>query len=307
MPNKINELGNKYGKLTVLYKAETEKGKPIKWHCLCECGNEKDILGTMLRSGNTKSCGCLQRKRAAESNIERAGGELVGKKFCRLTVLEEFLLPQLYGKNQRFCKCKCDCGNIVEVPASRLKSGHTQSCGCLRKEKISERSIIREEGNRYGKLTVISEYGRDSNGRVLWLCLCDCGNEKIVLGKTLRAGLCNSCGCLKSRGEERTLRALIELGLDFKQEYSFDKLYLNEGWPLRFDFAIFEDGEVIALIECQGEQHYGKNKFFLDNSLQIRDNLKKKFCLENKIPLIEIPYYDYDKIDTEYLRRVMNL
>ena len=42
-------------------------------------------------------------------------------------------------------------------------------------------------------------------------------------------------------------------------------------------------------------------------SRKIRDNLKKKFCLENKIPLIEIPYYDYDKIDTEYLRRVMNL
>lgn len=167
--------------------------------------------------------------------------------------------------------------------------------------------FIDETGNKYGKLTVLYKAETEKGKPIKWHCLCECGNEKIVLGKTLRAGLCNSCGCLKSRGEERTLRALIELGLDFKQEYCFDKLYLNEGWPLRFDFAIFEDGEVIALIECQGEQHYGKNKFFLDNSLQIRDNLKKKFCLENKIPLIEIPYYDYDKIDTEYLRRVMNL
>ena len=74
----IDETGNKYGSLTVLYKTETEKGKPIKWHCLCECGNEKDILGTMLRNGNTKSCGCLQRKRAAESNIERTGGSVIG-------------------------------------------------------------------------------------------------------------------------------------------------------------------------------------------------------------------------------------
>ena len=74
----IDETGNKYGSLTVLYKAETEKGKPIKWHCLCECGNEKDILGTMLRNGNTKSCGCLQRKRTAESNIERTGGSVIG-------------------------------------------------------------------------------------------------------------------------------------------------------------------------------------------------------------------------------------
>ena len=102
----IDETGNKYGKLTVLYKAETEKGKPIKWHCLCECGNEKDILGTMLRNGNTKSCGCLQRKRAAESNIARAGGELTGKKFCRLTVLEEFL-----GKIKDFVNANA----IVEI------------------------------------------------------------------------------------------------------------------------------------------------------------------------------------------------
>ena len=89
--------------------------------------------------------------------------------------------------------------------------------------------------------------------------------------------------------------------------YCFDNLYLNQGWPLRFDFAIFENGKVITLIECQGEQHYNKDEFFTDDSLLIRDNLKKKFCLENKIPLIEIPYYDYDKIDAEYLRRVMNL
>ena len=261
----------------------------------------------MLRNGNTKSCGCLQRKRAVESNIARAGGSIIGQKFGRLIVLEEFFLPQPNGKNQRFCKCQCECGNTVEVSASHLKDGHTQSCGCLNKEITSKLAVIREEGNRYGKLTVLKEYGRDSDGRVLWMCVCDCGNEKIALGKSLRAGLCNSCGCLKSRGEERTLRALIELGLEFKQEYCFDKLYLNQGWPLRFDFAIFKNGEVIALIECQGEQHYSKNKFFADDSLSIRDNLKKKFCLESEIPLIEIPYYDYDKIDTEYLRRVMNL
>ena len=110
-----------------------------------------------------------------------------------------------------------------------------------------------------------------------------------------------------SRGEIKICDILDAAGLDYQEEYIFPDLVSSSGRPLRFDFAIFEDGEVIALIECQGEQHYSKNKFFTDDSLLIRDNLKKKFCLENKIPLIEIPYYDYDKIDTEYLRRVMNL
>lgn len=303
----IDETGNKYGSLTVLYKAETEKGKPIKWHCLCECGSEKDILGTMLRNGNTKSCGCLQRKRAAESNIERTGGSILGQRFNRLVVIEEYMVPQTNGKNQRFCKCKCDCGNISEIAASHLKSGHTQSCGCLNKEIVSEQTIIREEGNRYGKLTVVEEYGRDKNNRILWRCLCDCGNEKIALGKTLRAGLCNSCGCLKSRGEERTNHALSELGIDFKQEYVFEELCLNQGWPLRFDFAIFDNKKVVALIECQGEQHYKKTSKYYSDTLFLRDKMKKDFCKEKGIPLIEIPYSDYDKIDSDYLRRVMKL
>ena len=38
-----------------------------------------------------------------------------------------------------------------------------------------------------------------------------------------------------------------------------------------------------------------------------RDARKDVFCKEKGIPLIEIPYSDYDKIDTEYIRRVMNL
>lgn len=64
MPKLINEIGNKYGKLTVLERAKTKK-KGVYWHCRCECGNEVDVLGTSLRNGNTKSCGCLQKEKAS--------------------------------------------------------------------------------------------------------------------------------------------------------------------------------------------------------------------------------------------------
>ena len=36
------------------------------WHCKCDCGNEKDVLGTSLRYGATISCGCVQRQRASQ-------------------------------------------------------------------------------------------------------------------------------------------------------------------------------------------------------------------------------------------------
>jgi len=67
--NFIDETGKKYGKLTILYPTKKRANNCVIWHCLCECGNECDISGDSLRSGNTKSCGCLGRS-AGEWKIE---------------------------------------------------------------------------------------------------------------------------------------------------------------------------------------------------------------------------------------------
>ena len=55
---------------------------------------------------------------------------LIGKKFNRLTVISFFGTHQ----NKNKWRCKCICGNFCLVTAHKLKSGHTQSCGCLHKE-----------------------------------------------------------------------------------------------------------------------------------------------------------------------------
>lgn len=50
-------------------------------------------------------------------------------------------------------------------------------------------------GQPFGRLIVIREYGRDAHGNVLWLCRCECGNEIIVRGDSLRNEHTTSCGC----------------------------------------------------------------------------------------------------------------
>lgn len=72
-----DEIGNVYGYLTVIERAPSNKDGRAMWKCKCKCGNEVIVLGKRLRSGNTKSCGCYQRERAAQSNMDRVGS-LVG-------------------------------------------------------------------------------------------------------------------------------------------------------------------------------------------------------------------------------------
>lgn len=51
-------------------------------------------------------------------------------------------------------------------------------------------------GTRFNMLTVIERVGTDSSGRVLWKCICDCGNETVVPSYCLTSGHTKSCGCL---------------------------------------------------------------------------------------------------------------
>lgn len=51
-------------------------------------------------------------------------------------------------------------------------------------------------GKRFGRLVVIKDSGfRNPKGMVLWLCACDCGKQKIILGSNIRSGTTVSCGC----------------------------------------------------------------------------------------------------------------
>ena len=53
--------GQKFGRLTVIKRIyPNTKFRLINWLCKCDCGKEKIVKGTDLRSGNTKSCGCLK-------------------------------------------------------------------------------------------------------------------------------------------------------------------------------------------------------------------------------------------------------
>lgn len=55
--------------------------------------------------------------------------------------------------------------------------------------------LIDLTGQRFGRLYVLCEAGRSNSGKALWLCQCDCGNKKTIVGGDLRNGRTTSCGC----------------------------------------------------------------------------------------------------------------
>ena len=85
---KMWEHGVPESRLEVIkrYELNDAENKP-QWLCRCTCGNTIIVTGKRLKSGNTKSCGCLQPEKARQSG-EKRKKDLIGQRFGLLTVLE---------------------------------------------------------------------------------------------------------------------------------------------------------------------------------------------------------------------------
>jgi len=129
--SRLDLTGEKFGRLTVVsFDSINKNGTPV-WNCLCECGNKSKVTRSHLRSGSTKSCGCLARELSAKRQLK----DFSGRKFGRLTVINRHSNS---SANKSMWLCKCDCGATSIVSGSNLISGSTKSCGCIVKgRKIS--------------------------------------------------------------------------------------------------------------------------------------------------------------------------
>lgn len=61
MPAKVNIAGQRFGRLTAVAETDQRSDGKVVWRCVCDCGVESLVNCRRLRSGNTRSCGCLER------------------------------------------------------------------------------------------------------------------------------------------------------------------------------------------------------------------------------------------------------
>ena len=177
-------------------------------------------------------------------------------------------------------------------------------------------------GQIFNNLKVVTLWGNtftEKMGTTFWLCKCKCGNSIIIQHSNLIHNNTKSCGCVKIehyedlRGQnfgylqplEKIAKLLKNLKYTFNIEFTFPDLIDNK--PLKFDFCIFdENNKIICLIEYQGFQHYhisnGWNTQKHLEKTQKHDEMKRNYCKNNNIKLIEISYEDYDEINENYLK-----
>jgi hypothetical protein len=102
--------------------------------------------------------------------------------------------------------------------------------------------------------------------------------------------------CNATPGEKEVMNFLYKYNINFRKEYIINDC--KNKCPLRFDFAILDKNEnVKLLIEYDGEFHYnqsfdGKLEYHIHN-----DKIKNEYCNVNNIPLLRIPYWEFNNIE----------
>lgn len=135
---------------------------------------------------------------------------LLGQHFGRLVVVS---MADADKKGYRW-NCRCDCGVETTIAGVGLRQG-TRSCGCLAKETAAVliRQVPRPQlaqlvthiltGRRFGRWLVLGLADHGKGRGLRWLCICDCGQVKIIGSQSLIRGESRSCGCYQ-RDTKRT-------------------------------------------------------------------------------------------------------
>ena len=142
----------RYGRLQPLYYTDRRVGGSVVWVCQCECGKRVEVSASNLRSGNTKSCGCVMIKDLTNQRF----GLLVAKKH----------LTDKKDNSHYIWECVCDCGNVCLVNSSSLVRGFTSSCGCLNASKgeMTIAKLLDENNIKYKREYTFKDFKLSSGG-----------------------------------------------------------------------------------------------------------------------------------------------
>lgn len=275
---KIQRIMNKYGDMLVEYTGTKNKMK-------VKCRNEHtyDMLLSHYRRGDMCP-GCKENSKNNE--LER---EYIRMK-NRIENCGHILKSKRYKGYNGYIKIICPANHKYKSQIYRFDNGQRcRECAILNTADIVRLKYdevvnrIKERGDEL----ISKEYVHCNNP--LEIKCGDCQNIFVkTLSKYMNSAGCNKCRCM-STGEKLIMQYLDKHNIRYDMQKTFEGCK-NERL-LRFDFHFIDynaNGEFNGKQHYEPIEHFGGLETFLET--QKRDNIKKKFCLDNKIKLLEISY-----------------
>lgn len=295
--------------LTPLFKPEEYVNRIQELSYICNLHKDEGVQYTNyanLQKGLTCKLCAIKRKKIIHLKSH--------EQFCKdldMVWDNEYIPLQQYNGSHKKILFKHNieqCGfEWMTPPVSLLTGSGCPKCsGRYINTDIFKENIYKLVKNDY---TVESEY--ISSTEDILLKHKKCGKSFLIKPEIFIAG--TRCPfCKETKGETKIRIYLESKNFIFRPQYSFKDCKYKK--RLQFDFVVFnEDKKVRFIVEYDGEQHYEKVNFSRDDKIneqkfkntQIRDKIKNKYCDENNILLIRIPYWEYDNIENILQEKIL--
>lgn len=263
----------------------------------CECGkvfNKK--LSDIFKN---KTCRCKQCKYNVIVDKTKLDFNIIKNKIETNSKLIVLSNENNYLNQSSKILLKCECGNIFDSAYRKLRENKFQTKCRLCRTNSTIQKRHNDATNKFMKfISDSNDYELikyiDSRSYATLKCKhCGCFFE--IVPHSLYAG--TGCKCQsRSKGEKIITKLLEEKNINFKHEFIFSDCKSPKKFPLRFDFYI---PDCNTCIEFDGQFHYAETDLRKsDLNYQLKcDDIKNKYCLDNNINIIRIPYWEIDNIE----------
>lgn len=248
-----------------------------------KCGKEYINTPFNFMKRNQRCSDCNSSSRHRKDKNKEKFEELINS-------LEDYDLLTEYERNNKHVLIKHVCGHSWKVTPVKFKNKGTRCPYCNGGSVFTQEMFVKKFRNIHkDDYSILGEYKNAETKIEIKHNKCDRVFLAMPINITKSKNPTGCPYCYSSHGEKTIRNILKEMEIDFKEEYSFDDLkYKNK---LRFDFYLPKEN---ICIEFQGKQHYEPIDFFGGekgfHERVKRDNLKREYCKNNDIKLIEVSY-----------------
>jgi hypothetical protein len=261
--------------------------KPAKIKCL-NCGKIISLEKASYLSRKINICSCYKKFTDYHDKLKYLGEK------CDFEILYD-------GSAQEKKRIKCKkCGCIMERSLVSLLNTpqHCDNCHKYREGQFhySKEEVQKRLDENFNKEYELLQYQGMTKSALLRHLNCGYIFKIREIGDLFegRNRGCPKCYQFKSLGEQKIRNFLDKENINYIPQKTFSPLNKSK---YRFDFYL---PDFNLAIEYQGEQHFRDNAFFKEDlsTTQKRDEIKRKYCKENNIELLEIKYTKLKEIDT---------